>query len=127
MRPCSRQPSWRWATRPWPKRSRPGAGGRARRLPMPPSTPPDADGQISMSDTPSRGVIAPAATIGILAGGQLGAMTPLAAASLGHRSPLFSQNPAEPAAQVAPAATFQDFTNGQVGRAAGGEGVGVDV
>src|SRR3546814_13339667 len=83
MRPCSRQPSWRWATRPWPKRSRPGAGGRARRLPMPPSTPPDADGQISMSDTPSRGVIAPGATIGILGGGQLGRMTALAAVVFG--------------------------------------------
>jgi 5-(carboxyamino)imidazole ribonucleotide synthase len=50
-------------------------------------------------------MLAPGATIGILGGGQLGRMTALAAARLGYRSYIFTDEDDSPAAQVSAGAT----------------------
>jgi 5-(carboxyamino)imidazole ribonucleotide synthase len=54
-------------------------------------------------------VIAPGATIGILGGGQLGRMTALAAARLGHRCHVFCPDAGSPASQVAAATTVAPY------------------
>jgi 5-(carboxyamino)imidazole ribonucleotide synthase len=50
-------------------------------------------------------MLAPGATIGILGGGQLGRMTALAAARLGYRTYIFTDERESPAAQIAVGAT----------------------
>jgi 5-(carboxyamino)imidazole ribonucleotide synthase len=54
-------------------------------------------------------MIAPGATIGILGGGQLGRMIAGAAARLGYRSHVFTQDSSSPAALVTPFATVAEF------------------
>ncbi len=56
-------------------------------------------------------MIAPGATIGILGGGQLGRMTALAAARLGYRCHVFTNEADSPAEQVCGAATVADFSD----------------
>jgi 5-(carboxyamino)imidazole ribonucleotide synthase len=56
-------------------------------------------------------MLAPGATIGILGGGQLGRMTALAAARLGYRCHVFTNEPDSPAAQVCGAATVAEFAD----------------
>jgi 5-(carboxyamino)imidazole ribonucleotide synthase len=56
--------------------------------------------------------LAPGATIGILGGGQLGRMTVLAAAQLGYRCHVFTNEPDSPAAQVCSAASVAEFEDG---------------
>jgi 5-(carboxyamino)imidazole ribonucleotide synthase len=58
-------------------------------------------------------MLAPGATIGILGGGQLGRMTALAAAHLGYRCHVFSNEPDSPAEQVCGEATVAEFTDRQ--------------
>lgn len=53
--------------------------------------------------------LAPGATIGILGGGQLGRMLALAAARLGLRTHIYSNDPASPAFDVCGARTFAPF------------------
>ena len=55
--------------------------------------------------------IAPGATIGILGGGQLGRMTALAAARLGYRCHIYTDEPDSPAAQVADQTTVASYTD----------------
>ncbi len=57
------------------------------------------------------GTLVPGATIGILGGGQLGRMTALAAAKLGYRCHVFTNEPDSPAAQVSAARTVAEFTD----------------
>lgn len=57
-------------------------------------------------------MLAPGAIIGILGGGQLGRMIAIAAARLGYRCHVFTNEPDSPAAQVCDAATIADFTDG---------------
>src|SRR6202040_615166 len=59
------------------------------------------------------GMLAPGATIGILGGGQLGRMIALAAARLGYRCHVFTNEPASPAEQVCGAKTIAQFTDRQ--------------
>lgn len=59
--------------------------------------------------SPSGGVLAPGATIGILGGGQLGRMTAMAAARLGYRVHVFSPEAAGPCAQVSAAETVAAY------------------
>ena len=54
-------------------------------------------------------MLAPGATIGILGGGQLGRMTALAAAHLGYRCHVFTNEPDSPAGQVCGTATVTEF------------------
>ena len=54
-------------------------------------------------------MLSPGSTIGILGGGQLGRMTALAAARLGYRVHIFTDEPDSPAAQVAAQATVADW------------------
>jgi 5-(carboxyamino)imidazole ribonucleotide synthase len=56
-------------------------------------------------------MLAPGATIGILGGGQLGRMTALAAARLGYRCHVFTNEPDSPAEQVCGAKTIAQFTD----------------
>jgi 5-(carboxyamino)imidazole ribonucleotide synthase len=56
-------------------------------------------------------MVAPGATIGILGGGQLGRMTALAAARLGYRCHVFTNEHDGPAEQVCSAATVADFSD----------------
>jgi 5-(carboxyamino)imidazole ribonucleotide synthase len=56
-------------------------------------------------------MLAPGAMIGILGGGQLGRMMALAAARLGYRCHVFTNEPDSPAQQVCGAATIGEFTN----------------
>jgi 5-(carboxyamino)imidazole ribonucleotide synthase len=56
-------------------------------------------------------MVAPGATIGILGGGQLGRMTALAAARLGYRCHVFTNEHDSPAEQVCNAATVADFSD----------------
>jgi 5-(carboxyamino)imidazole ribonucleotide synthase len=56
-------------------------------------------------------MLAPGATIGILGGGQLGRMTALAAARLGYRCHVFTNEVDSPAAQVCATATVAEFTD----------------
>ena len=58
-------------------------------------------------------MLAPGATIGILGGGQLGRMTALAAARLGYRCHVFTNEPDSPAAQVCDATTVAEFVDRQ--------------
>ena len=55
--------------------------------------------------------LAPGSTIGILGGGQLGRMLALAAAELGLRCHIYSDDPQSPAAEVCAAFTCADFSN----------------
>lgn len=54
-------------------------------------------------------IIPPGSTIGILGGGQLGRMTILAAAALGYKTHVFTDDPHAPAAQVASKVTIAKF------------------
>ncbi|MGD9616733.1 MAG: 5-(carboxyamino)imidazole ribonucleotide synthase [Alphaproteobacteria bacterium] len=54
-------------------------------------------------------MLPPGSTIGILGGGQLGRMTALAAANLGYRTHIFTNEADSPAVQVAAAATIAPF------------------
>jgi 5-(carboxyamino)imidazole ribonucleotide synthase len=56
-------------------------------------------------------VLVPGSTIGILGGGQLGRMTALAAARLGYRCHVFTDERDSPAEQVCAAATIAEFTD----------------
>ena len=56
-------------------------------------------------------MLAPGTTIGILGGGQLGRMTALAAARLGYRCHVFTNERESPAEQVCGAATVADFSD----------------
>ena len=56
-------------------------------------------------------MLAPGATIGILGGGQLGRMTALAAARLGYRCHVFTNEPDSPAEQVCAEATVAEFSD----------------
>ena len=56
-------------------------------------------------------MLGPGATIGILGGGQLGRMTALAAARLGYRCHVFSDEPDSPTAQVCGTATVAEFSD----------------
>jgi 5-(carboxyamino)imidazole ribonucleotide synthase len=56
-------------------------------------------------------MLAPGATIGILGGGQLGRMTALAAARLGYRCHVFTNECDSPAEQVCATATVAEFTD----------------
>jgi 5-(carboxyamino)imidazole ribonucleotide synthase len=56
-------------------------------------------------------MLAPGATVGILGGGQLGRMTALAAAKLGYRCRVFTNEPDSPAGQVCAATTIAEFTD----------------
>jgi 5-(carboxyamino)imidazole ribonucleotide synthase len=57
-------------------------------------------------------ILAPGATIGILGGGQLGRMTALAAARLGYRCHVFTNEPDSPAEHVCGTATIAEFEDG---------------
>ena len=59
----------------------------------------------------------PGATIGIVGGGQLGRMSALAAARLGYRCHILTDEPDSPAAQVAAGATIGSYDNPAVLRA----------
>src|SRR5215470_7891372 len=67
-------------------------------------------GNVSLRNV-SPGMLAPGATIGILGGGQLGRMTALAAARLGYRCHVFTNEADSPAAQVCATATVAEFTD----------------
>jgi 5-(carboxyamino)imidazole ribonucleotide synthase len=54
-------------------------------------------------------IIPPGSTIGMLGGGQLGRMTILAAAALGYKAHVFTDDPNSPAAQVASQVTIAKF------------------
>jgi 5-(carboxyamino)imidazole ribonucleotide synthase len=54
-------------------------------------------------------IIPPGSTIGMLGGGQLGRMTILAAAALGYKAHVFTDDPQAPAAQVAAKVTVAKF------------------
>jgi 5-(carboxyamino)imidazole ribonucleotide synthase len=54
-------------------------------------------------------MLPPGSTIGILGGGQLGRMTAMAAARLGYKTHIFTNEPDSPAAQVAAATTVASF------------------
>jgi 5-(carboxyamino)imidazole ribonucleotide synthase len=56
-------------------------------------------------------MVTPGSTIGILGGGQLGRMTALAAARLGYRCHVFTNEHDSPAEQVCSAATVADFSD----------------
>jgi 5-(carboxyamino)imidazole ribonucleotide synthase len=56
-------------------------------------------------------MLGPGATIGILGGGQLGRMTALAAARLGYRCHVFTNECDSPSEQVSDAATVADFAD----------------
>jgi 5-(carboxyamino)imidazole ribonucleotide synthase len=56
-------------------------------------------------------MLAPGATVGILGGGQLGRMIALAAARLGYRCHVLTDEPDSPAEQVCAAATVAEFTD----------------
>jgi 5-(carboxyamino)imidazole ribonucleotide synthase len=56
-------------------------------------------------------MLAPGARIGLLGGGQLGRMTALAAARLGYRCHVFTNEPDSPAEQVCDAATIAEFSD----------------
>ena len=58
-------------------------------------------------------MLAPGATVGILGGGQLGRMTALAAARLGYRCHVFTNEYDSPAEQVCATATVAEFTDNQ--------------
>jgi 5-(carboxyamino)imidazole ribonucleotide synthase len=63
-----------------------------------------------MNTSPSRGTpVAPGGTIGILGGGQLGRMLALAAARLGLKTHIFSDDPEAPAFQVCATRTHGDY------------------
>lgn len=65
-----------------------------------------------MPDTAGRpGPLAPGSTIGILGGGQLGRMLALAAANLGLRTHIYSDEPGCPAFDVTAQHTVGDFTD----------------
>lgn len=55
--------------------------------------------------------VAPGATIGILGGGQLGRMTAMAAARLGYRCHIYTDEKDSPAAQVAAVTTVGSYTD----------------
>lgn len=57
-------------------------------------------------------MLSPGATIGILGGGQLGRMTAMAAAQLGYRVHVFTNEPDSPAAQVSADATVAEWSDG---------------
>ncbi|MCC6718690.1 MAG: 5-(carboxyamino)imidazole ribonucleotide synthase [Acetobacteraceae bacterium] len=61
--------------------------------------------------------LAPNATIGIVGGGQLGRMSALAAARLGYRCHILTDEPDSPAAQVAAGATIGSYDDAEVLRA----------
>ena len=61
--------------------------------------------------TSSSGALSPGVTIGILGGGQLGRMTALAAANLGYRCHIFTDEKDSPASQVAAKTTVASYTD----------------
>ncbi len=63
------------------------------------------------SPTSSSASIPPGSTIGILGGGQLGRMTAMAAARLGYRCHIYTDERDSPAAQVAAATTVAPYTD----------------
>jgi len=64
-----------------------------------------------MSLLPPGSTIGPGATIGIVGGGQLGRMSALAAARLGYRCHILTDDPESPAAQVASGITVGDYND----------------
>jgi 5-(carboxyamino)imidazole ribonucleotide synthase len=63
------------------------------------------------SDQASAGPIPPGSVIGILGGGQLGRMTAMAAARLGYRCHIYTDEQDSPASQVAAVTTVASYTD----------------